>query len=50
MFGRLPASIQQHVLDDVSADERKVYLPKAKPEVRRQINLRGRQPGQMPLQ
>jgi hypothetical protein len=50
MFARLPASIQQHVLEDMSADERKVYLPKARAEVRRQINMRGQQPGQIPLQ
>jgi hypothetical protein len=51
MFARLPASIQSHVLEGMSADERKVYLPKAKAEVRRQINQRGQQqqPG-APLQ
>jgi hypothetical protein len=42
--------IEQHVLEDMSAEERKVYLPKARAEVRRQINMRGQQPGQIPLQ
>jgi hypothetical protein len=34
----------------MSDEELKVYLPSARAEVRRQINLRQQQPGQIPLQ
>jgi hypothetical protein len=44
MFSRLPASDQRHLLERMAPEERAQFFPKAKPEVKRQINAHGLQP------